>query len=143
VIIKQNIQSYGFGIVQWLRQYYILLLLLLLLVVLYIILYFRILLHCIVQWVLQAMLPSACNFIVDVSCHCLTFSCHCFTLHISAYMAILKCVPFLHVVTLCIFLFVFFYSVFGNVQSVTTYKEGKNQRSRFLQEHENKNILHT
>jgi hypothetical protein len=30
-------------------------------------LYFSILLHCIVQWVLQVMLPSACSFTVDVS----------------------------------------------------------------------------
>jgi hypothetical protein len=50
-----------------------------------IILYFSILLHCIVQWVLQVMLPSACSFIVEVSCHC-------FTLNVSAYMAIFKCV---------------------------------------------------
>jgi hypothetical protein len=48
-------------------------------------LYFSILLHCIVQWVLQVMLPSVCSFIVEVSCHC-------FTLHVSAYMAILRCV---------------------------------------------------
>jgi hypothetical protein len=32
----------------------------------HIILYFSILLHCIVQWVLQVMLPSACSFIVLV-----------------------------------------------------------------------------
>jgi hypothetical protein len=31
-------------------------------------------------WVLQVMLPSACSFIVEVSCHC-------FTLHVSAYMS--------------------------------------------------------
>jgi hypothetical protein len=30
------------------------------------IIYFSILLHCIVQWVLQVMLPSACSFIVLV-----------------------------------------------------------------------------
>jgi hypothetical protein len=63
-------------------------------------------------------LPSACSFIVDV--HCLTFSCRCSTLHVSAYMAIFKCVgyvnfhmtegfcssaflPFFHVVTVCTF----------------------------------------
>jgi hypothetical protein len=28
--------------------------------------------------------------------HCLTFSCHCFTLHVSAYMAIVKCVGYFH-----------------------------------------------
>jgi hypothetical protein len=28
----------------------------------------------------EVMLPSACSFIVDVSCHCLTFSCRCSTL---------------------------------------------------------------
>jgi hypothetical protein len=50
-----------------------------------IILYFSILLHCIVQWVLQVKLPSACSLIVEVSCHC-------FTLHASAYMAIFRCV---------------------------------------------------
>jgi hypothetical protein len=33
----------------------------------FILLYFSILLHCIVQWVLVVMLPSACSFIVDVS----------------------------------------------------------------------------
>jgi hypothetical protein len=35
-------------------------------VLLFIILYFSILLHCIVQWVLQVTLPSACSFIVLV-----------------------------------------------------------------------------
>jgi hypothetical protein len=56
-------------------------------------------------------------------------SCHCLTLHVSAYMAIFKCVGyftfiflkesaslvfclFLHMVTLCTFPFVFFCSVF-------------------------------
>jgi hypothetical protein len=29
------------------------------------------------QWGLQVMLPSACSFIVDVSCHCPTLNCHC------------------------------------------------------------------
>jgi hypothetical protein len=60
------------------------------------------------------MLPSACSFFVEVSCHC-------FTLHVSAYMAIFKCVGcyyshvlegtcfdgffcILHVVTLCTWL---------------------------------------
>jgi hypothetical protein len=79
-----------------------------------IILYFSILLHCIVQWVLQVMLPSACSFIVEASCHY-------FTLHVSAYMAIFRCVGchysnvlegicfagffyILHVVTLCAWL---------------------------------------
>jgi hypothetical protein len=38
----------------------------------------------------EVMLPSACNFIVDG----LTFSCRCYTLHVSAYMAIFKCVMF-------------------------------------------------
>jgi hypothetical protein len=33
----------------------------------------------------EVMLPSACSFIVEVSCHC-------FILHASAYMAIFKCV---------------------------------------------------
>jgi hypothetical protein len=28
--------------------------------------------------------------------HCLTFSCHCFTLHVSAYMAIFKCVGYFY-----------------------------------------------
>jgi hypothetical protein len=67
------------------------------------------------------MLPSACSFIVDG----LTFSCRCSTLHVSAYMAIFRCVwcftfiflkesasllllPFLAVVILCTFSFVFF-----------------------------------
>jgi hypothetical protein len=50
----------------------------------------------IVQWVLQVKLPSACSFIVDVSCHCFTFSCHCFTLHVSAYMAIFRCVGYFY-----------------------------------------------
>jgi hypothetical protein len=36
------------------------------------------------QWGLQVMLPSACSFIVEVSCHC-------FTLHVSAYMTIFRC----------------------------------------------------
>jgi hypothetical protein len=27
-----------------------------------------------IQWVLQVMLPSACSFIVDVSCHCFTLT---------------------------------------------------------------------
>jgi hypothetical protein len=57
------------------------------------------------------MLPSACSFIAEVSCHC-------FTLHVSAYMAIFRCVGcyyshvlegicfagffyILHLVTLC------------------------------------------
>jgi hypothetical protein len=43
------------------------------------VLYFSILLHCIIQWVLQVMLLSVCSFIVDVRCHCFTFSCHCDT----------------------------------------------------------------
>jgi hypothetical protein len=64
----------------------------------------------------EVMLPSACSFIVDG----LTFSCRCSTLHISAYMAIFRCVwcftfiflkesasllllPLLHVVILCSF----------------------------------------
>jgi hypothetical protein len=33
------------------------------------------------------MLPSACSFVVEVSCHC-------FTLHVSAYMAIFRCVGY-------------------------------------------------
>jgi hypothetical protein len=33
----------------------------------WVILYFSILLNCIVQWVLQVVLPSACSSIVDVS----------------------------------------------------------------------------
>jgi hypothetical protein len=33
----------------------------------------------------EVMLPSACSFIVEVSCHCLT-------LHVSAYLAIFRCV---------------------------------------------------
>jgi hypothetical protein len=59
----------------------------------------------------EVMLPSACSFIVDG----LTFSCRCSTLHVSAYMAIFKCVRcftfiflkesasllLLHVVILC------------------------------------------
>jgi hypothetical protein len=62
------------------------------------------------------MLPSPCIFIVDG----LKFSCRCSTLHVSAYMAIFKCVrcftfiflkesasllllPLLHVVILCSF----------------------------------------
>jgi hypothetical protein len=36
----------------------------------------------------EVMLPSACSFIVDG----LTFSCRCSTLHVSAYMAIFRCV---------------------------------------------------
>jgi hypothetical protein len=40
----------------------------------------------------EVMLPSACSFIVDVSCHCLIFSCRCSTLHVSVYMAIFRCV---------------------------------------------------
>jgi hypothetical protein len=36
----------------------------------------------------EVMLPSACNFIVDG----LTFSCRCSTLHVSAYIAIFRCV---------------------------------------------------
>jgi hypothetical protein len=43
-----------------------------------------------VQWVLQVMLPSACSFIVD-------FSCHCLTLYVSAYMAIFKCVGYFYI----------------------------------------------
>jgi hypothetical protein len=35
-------------------------------------------------------------FIVDDSCHCLTFSRHCFTLHVSAYMAIFMCVGYFY-----------------------------------------------
>jgi hypothetical protein len=42
------------------------------------ILYFSILLHCIVQWVLQVMFPSACSFIV--CWFSLSFST-CFGLH--------------------------------------------------------------
>jgi hypothetical protein len=53
---------------------------------LFIILYFSILLHWIVQWVLQVMLSSACSFIVLVST--------VFQLHVSAYMAIFKCVGY-------------------------------------------------
>jgi hypothetical protein len=41
-----------------------------------------------IQWGLQVMLPSACSFIVDVSCHCIT-------LHVSAYMAIFRCVGYI------------------------------------------------
>jgi hypothetical protein len=51
---------------------------------------------CIISSLLQVMLPSACSFIVDVSCHCLTFSCRCFTLHVSAYMAIFRCVGYFY-----------------------------------------------
>jgi hypothetical protein len=77
-------------------------------------LYFSILLHCIVQWVLQVMFPSACSFI---ACWFYRLS-----LHLSACVAIFKCVgylfsyawrillrclfgslPFFHVVTLCMF----------------------------------------
>jgi hypothetical protein len=36
----------------------------------------------------KVMLPSACSFIVDD----LTFSCRCSTLHVSAYMAVFRCV---------------------------------------------------
>jgi hypothetical protein len=55
-----------------------------------IILYFSILLHCNVQWGLQVMLPSACSFIVLVFTvlHLVSL----FTLHVSAYMAIFRCV---------------------------------------------------
>jgi hypothetical protein len=48
-----------------------------------IILYFSILLHCIVQWLLQVMLPSVC------SCSVLVFTV---SPHVSAYMAIFRCV---------------------------------------------------
>jgi hypothetical protein len=82
----------------------------------FILLYFSILLHCIVQWVLQVMFPSACSFIV------LVFTV---SLHVSAYVAIFTCIgyfificlkdsaslfflPFFHVVTLCVFPPVFF-----------------------------------
>jgi hypothetical protein len=47
------------------------------------ILYVSILLHCIVQWVLQVRFPSACSFIV------LSFTV---SLHVSAYKAIFRCV---------------------------------------------------
>jgi hypothetical protein len=52
------------------------------------ILYFSILLHSIVQWVLQVMCPSACSCIV------LVFHCWTLSLHVSAYLAIFK---FVHV----------------------------------------------
>jgi hypothetical protein len=68
------------------------------------------------------MLPPACSFIVDG----LTFSCRCSTLHVSAYMAIFRCVwcftfiflkesasllllPLLHVIILCSFSFFLWY----------------------------------
>jgi hypothetical protein len=46
---------------------------------------FSILLECIVQWVLQVMFPSACSFIM------LVFTV---SLHVSTYMAILRCVGY-------------------------------------------------
>jgi hypothetical protein len=51
----------------------------------FIILYFSILLHCIVQWVLQSTFPSACSYIVLV---------FIVSLHVSAYMAIFRCVGY-------------------------------------------------
>jgi hypothetical protein len=38
---------------------------------------------------IAAYVPSACSFIVDVTCHCLT-------LHLSAYMAIFMCVGYFY-----------------------------------------------
>jgi hypothetical protein len=46
---------------------------------------FSILLHCIVQWVLQVIFPSACSFIV------LVFTV---SLHVSAYIAFFRCVGY-------------------------------------------------
>jgi hypothetical protein len=55
-----------------------------------IILYFSILLHCIVQWVLQVT--------IYVQLYCV--SCHCLTLHVSAYMAIFRCVGYFYFICL-------------------------------------------
>jgi hypothetical protein len=54
------------------------------------ILYFIILLHYIVQWVLQVV--TVCVQLYCVSCHYLALSCHCLTLNVSAYIAIFRCV---------------------------------------------------
>jgi hypothetical protein len=75
------------------------------------------LLHCIVQWVLQVMSPSACSFIVCWFPPSFTtcFGLHghlqvCMILHIFIFICLrilLRCffgsLPFLHVVTLCMF----------------------------------------
>jgi hypothetical protein len=81
-----------------------------------------------VQWVLQVMLPSACSFIVEVSCHC-------FTLHVSAYIAIFRCVGcyYPHVLGGICFAGVILHVVTLLYVSICV----------FLQEHESNNILYS